>query len=61
MIAQKRMTVKALPEFFTIFKNSKSISVHKGKTNQLLKKYGKRKWDKIESDDRDKLKEAEKN
>ena len=60
VIAQKRMMVKALSEFVTIFKNSKNILVHKGRTNQLLEKYGKRKWDKIESDNRDKLKEAEK-
>ena len=61
VIAQKRMTIKALPEFVTIFKNSKNISVHKGRTNHLPKIYDKRKWDKIVSDDRDKPKEAENN
>ena len=53
------MTVKALPEFIAIFKNSKNISVHNGRTNHLLRKFGKRKWDQMESDDKEKLKEAE--
>ena len=59
VIWQKRMTVKALPEFIAIFKNSKNISVHNGRTNHLLRKFGKRKWDQMESDDKEKLKEAE--
>ena len=41
-INKRKMSVKALPEFNSIFKKSESISVHKGKTHYLVKAWGKR-------------------
>ena len=55
---KKKLSIKALPEFVDIFKLSKNISVQKGRSHYLLKKFGKRKWDEIESDDKEKLKES---
>ena len=57
-INKRKMSVKALPEFINIFKKSQSISVHKGKTHYLLKTWGKRKWDEIEEDNKERLKRA---
>ena len=61
IVNQKKLTVKAPSEFIQIFKNSSNISLEIGRTNHLIKKLGKRKWDEIEDTDRDKLKEANKN
>ena len=58
MVMKKKLSIKALPEFVDIFKLSKNISVQKGRSHYLLKKFGKRKWDEIESDDKEKLKES---
>ena len=61
VVNQKKLSVKALPELIHIFKNSNNVSVENGRTNHLIKKFGKRKWDEIENTDRDKLKDANKN
>ena len=61
IVNQKKLTVKALPEFIQIFKSSSNISLENGRTNHLIKKLGKWKWDEIEDTDRDKLEEANKN
>ena len=61
VVNQKKLSVKALPEFIHIFKNSNNVSVENWRTNHLIKKFGKRKWDEIENTDRDKLKDANKN
>ena len=37
---------------------SKNISVQKGRSHFLIKKYGKRKWEEIQDDDREKLKKT---
>ena len=59
-INKLKMNVKALPEFINIFKNSESISVYKGKIHYLVKAWGKRKWDEIEDDNKERLKELRK-
>ena len=61
LINKKKLTVKALPEFINIFKNSKNVSVENGRTNHLIKRFGKRKWDQMENTDKDKLLDANKN
>ena len=61
IIKKKKLTVKTLPEFIAIFKNSKNVSIGKGKTNHLIKRFGKRKWHEIEDDNKEKLKEAHEN
>ena len=60
VVSQKKLTVKALPEFINIFVRSKNISIEKERTNHLIKRFGKWKWDEIESTDKDKLREANK-
>ena len=54
MVMNKKLSIKALPEFFNIFKNSKKISVHNLLSYYLLKSMEK-KWDEIESDAKEKL------
>ena len=41
-INKRKMSVKALSEFISIFKKSESILVHKGKTHYLVKTWGKK-------------------
>ena len=52
MVMKKKLTVKLLPEFENMFMSSKNISVQKGRSHSLIKKYGKRKWEEIQDDDR---------
>ena len=56
VVKKKDLSVKVLPEFAEIFKNSKNVSVQKGKSDFLIKKFGKRKWGEIEDNDRESLK-----
>ena len=55
-INKRKMSVKALPEFISIFKKSENISVYKEKTHYLIKTWGKRKWDEYEDDNKEKIK-----
>ena len=55
---EERSYFKVLPEFAEIFKNSKNISLQKGRSHFLIKKFGKRKWGEIKDDYREKLKKV---
>ena len=55
---KKKLTVKLLPEFVNMFMSSKNISVQKGRSHFLIKKYGKRKWEEVQDDGREKLKKT---
>ena len=55
IVRKKDLKMKALPEFVDIFMKSKNISVQKGRSHYLLKKWGKRKWGEMEDDDKEKL------
>ena len=52
------MSVKALPEFISIFGKSDCVPVQNGKTHYLLKAAGRRKWSQMEDDNRDRLMKA---
>ena len=57
-INKRKMSVKALPEFISIFRKSDCVSVQNGKTHYLLKAAGRRKWNQMEDDNRDRLMKA---
>ena len=57
-VRKKDLSVKVLPEFAEIFRSSKNVSVQKGRSHFLIKKFGKRKWGEMEDDDNEKLKKA---
>ena len=56
VINKKSLSVKALPEFISVFNNSNNFSVEKGRTNHLIKSLGK--WEEIEDSNKDKLNAA---
>ena len=58
VINKRKMSVKALPEFISIFWKSDCVSVQNGKTHYLLKAAGRRKWNQMEDDNRDRLMKA---
>ena len=58
VVRKKELNAKALPEFASIFNKSQNISVQKGRSHYLLIRCGKRKWDQIEDDDKERLKKA---
>ena len=47
VINKKSLSVKALPEFISLFKNSNNFSVEKGRTNHLIKSLGKENMKKL--------------
>ena len=47
---------ETLPEFVDIFSKSNNISFQKGRSQYLLKRWGKHKYDEMDNDNRDKLK-----
>ena len=53
VINKKSLSVKALPEFISLFNNSNNFSVEKGRTNHLIKS-----WEEIEDSNKDKLNAA---
>ena len=57
-VRKKDLSVKVLPEFAEIFRSSKNVSVQKGRSHFLIKKFEKRKWREMEDDDKEKLKKA---